>query len=58
MDNNVKKGCECNRTVKCDVTNCVYHSTSDYCEAKEIKVGPGFAASYKDTACNTFVQKD
>lgn len=52
-----KKAKKSNKNIKCDVTNCVYHATSDMCEASEIRVGPGFASNYKDTTCNTFIQK-
>lgn len=39
--------------VCCDVTNC-YYNEQTACTAKEIKVGPQYAASSADTICATF----
>lgn len=38
----------------CDVTNCVYNDTNKKCTAKQVKVGPQYAASSADTICATF----
>lgn len=40
--------------VKCEVVNCAYNEGRHYCTAKEIKVGPAFAAMNGDTQCSTF----
>lgn len=62
MENNkccgpVKKSDHCQSNIKCEVTNCVYHSKDGLCEAAQIEVGPGFAESSRETNCNTFRQK-
>ena len=62
MDNknscgSVKKADRCQENIKCEVTNCTYHSTDNLCEASQIEVGPGFAQSSDETVCKTFVQK-
>lgn len=43
--------------ITCDVTNCVYHEEGSLCTAREIKVGPQYAASSADTVCATFKPK-
>jgi len=40
--------------VNCEVTNCYYNKDKHICTAKNIKVGPQFAASSADTICSTF----
>jgi len=40
--------------IVCDVTNCIYNEEDNICTAKEIKVGPQYAASSADTICATF----
>ena len=40
--------------ITCDVTNCAYNGESHICTAKQIKVGPQYAASSADTICVTF----
>ncbi|MBC8569549.1 DUF1540 domain-containing protein [Zongyangia hominis] len=40
--------------VRCEVVNCAYNEGRRYCTAKEIKVGPAFAAMNGDTQCSTF----
>ena len=40
--------------IVCDVTNCMYNAQNHICTAKEIKVGPQYAASSADTICATF----
>lgn len=45
--------------VVCDVTNCHYHDSTNFCTAEQIKVGPQFANTSADTICATFKpQKD
>lgn len=39
--------------VRCEVSNCTFNEHKA-CSAKEIKVGPQFAASSSDTICATF----
>lgn len=41
-------------TIKCQVKNCAHHSEDNCCHAKEISVGPAFAACCGDTTCSTF----
>lgn len=40
--------------ISCDVKNCQYHQEGHKCTAREIKVGPGYAATSSDTICATF----
>lgn len=44
--------------IKCDVCNCVYNDQNCGCCAKEVYVGPDFAASQTDTTCATFKKSD
>lgn len=55
-----RSGCGCNhiKGVCCDVKNCMYHDGESYCTAKEITVGPSYAADGKDTNCATFKPHD
>lgn len=46
-----------NHIIKCDVQNCVYNDTNQYCTAKKIEVGPHHAENARETLCNTFAQK-
>jgi len=43
--------------IRCEVSNCVYHDTSDCCGAGEIQVGPQAASTSSDTTCTTFQQQ-
>lgn len=47
--------------IKCDVTNCAYHTTDNTCDAETVHVKPCTASSCctseKDTACETFIEK-
>ena len=47
---------DCLPGIACEVTNCVYNNKQQSCTAEEIKVGPHYAVSHTDTACNTFKQ--
>ncbi len=38
----------------CDVANCIYNDSNHHCNAKQVKVGPQYAASSGDTICATF----
>lgn len=38
----------------CDVAHCIYNENGCYCTAKEIRIGPSFAAERSDTICGTF----
>ncbi len=40
--------------IVCDVANCVYNDCNHHCNAKQVKVGPQYAASSGDTICATF----
>ncbi len=62
MDNknccgSVSKADKCQKNIKCEVSNCVYHSMDGLCEASQIEVGPGFAETSSETKCKTFNQK-
>lgn len=54
MNSNQKKP---NANISCDVANCSYHNSENYCVAKKINVGPSYAESTSDTICTTFSQK-
>ena len=43
----------CISGITCDVHNCVYNEDSE-CHAGQITVGPGYASSIDETACDTF----
>lgn len=43
--------------ISCDVKNCYYHDSSNYCTAEQINVGPGSAQSSVETLCTTFRPK-
>lgn len=45
--------------VKCEVSNCKYHTINDCCEAGHIEVTPcsSNCSCSGDTACKTFVPK-
>ena len=43
--------------VKCEVVNCMYNEKRSHCMAKEVKIGPTFAAMTGDTICRTFKPK-
>lgn len=47
-------GEDCIRCVQCDVANCKYNDGNRHCTAKDIRVGPVFAACASDTVCATF----
>ena len=62
MDNknccgSVPKSNECQKNIKCEVTNCTYHSKDGLCEAAQIEVGPGYVESKEETICKTFHEK-
>lgn len=52
------KGKDVNKCIGCDVLNCYYHDTSNYCTADHINVGPISAQSSADTICATFKPKE
>jgi hypothetical protein len=52
-----KKSRKPNKDIACDVTNCTYHCSENYCTAKSINVGPSYANTTADTICATFRQK-
>lgn len=43
--------------IKCEVKNCVHHTSDNCCDAGCIKVGPYSAEKSEETACDTFEQK-
>ncbi len=43
--------------IKCEVSNCKYHTEDNCCAAGSIKVGPMSAQNSCDTACDTFEKK-
>lgn len=47
-----------NKCIGCDVKNCHYHDSSNYCTAEQINVGPVSAATSADTICATFKPKE
>ena len=54
--------CNCKdiiRGIKCDVTNCAYHTAGDQCGAGQIKVGKSSTQCQcdSDTKCATFEAK-
>lgn len=46
-----------NSNICCDVANCKYHNSENYCSAKKITIGPSYAQSTSDTICTTFSQE-
>lgn len=40
--------------VHCDVNSCRYNDHAGICTAKEIRIGPAFAALSSETSCSTF----
>ena len=40
--------------IRCEVTNCVYNNHHDGCTAGQVRVGPSFASTLGDTACETY----
>ncbi|MGI6166547.1 MAG: DUF1540 domain-containing protein [Eubacteriales bacterium] len=45
------------KCISCDVKNCYYHDSSNYCTAEQINVGPGSAETSAETLCTTFRPK-
>lgn len=43
--------------VYCEVAKCIYNDEERYCTAEHIHVGPHFAATTNDTACETFEEE-
>lgn len=43
--------------IRCNVKNCVYNESSEYCTARSISVGPSYATAGIDTICGTFRPK-
>lgn len=44
--------------IKCDVKSCAFHDGDNYCCAREITVGPGYATERKETVCATYRRKN
>ncbi|MBQ7961101.1 MAG: DUF1540 domain-containing protein [Clostridia bacterium] len=44
--------------IKCEVKNCVYHTTQNHCTADCITVGNPTACKCGETACETFRMND
>lgn len=40
--------------IRCEVTNCMYHTKDSHCTAGEITVGTKNACCCGETACETF----
>lgn len=62
MDNqnccgSTKKADHCQKNIRCEVTNCTFHSKEGLCEAAQIEVGPCDAECCEDTVCKTFHEK-
>ena len=47
-----------NKSIVCDVRNCVYHDKDNHCTASQIAVGPSYAQSSSETVCATFKPND
>lgn len=43
-----------NGGISCQVSNCQYYMTGNYCSADKIQVTPQHANNTKDTDCSTF----
>lgn len=43
--------------IVCDVKNCAYHDSENYCTADKIAIGPSYATSSTDTVCASFKPK-
>lgn len=43
--------------IQCNVKNCVYNDSCQYCTAGHISVGPSYATAGIDTICATFRPK-
>ncbi|WMJ23940.1 DUF1540 domain-containing protein [Paludicola sp. MB14-C6] len=38
----------------CDVENCIYNNHESGCTANTVKIGPQFATTCNDTACQSY----
>ena len=43
--------------ISCNVKNCKYHDSHNFCTADKISIGPSYACNCRDTICATFKQK-
>ena len=49
--------CDALNSIRCTVSNCVYHDTSNKCHAKSIQVDHQNSTNKEDTCCSTFELK-
>lgn len=42
------------RALRCDVSSCAYHDGTNFCTAREVKIGPSYAVSSTETICATY----
>ena len=47
-------GCNFNIGIKCDVENCLYHTTENHCRKDKVNIGNRNAVCEEETVCSSF----